>query len=735
MSAHGRPAARPAARSAARPAAPLTGAPQPSIDTAAGDAHTGWQQLQRGLDLALDDLGAGRADLRAALTLFDPQREPQGRLIAGAALVQFIGIADDDYSGFQDAIDAVTAALPALESIARADHRLIARAGALVAGWYQALDDPRLVAQAETVVRELGNDHIPPAVRCCAGLAALAYFDACFSLEGTLWVELAMRPLLDEAGVGTRLGEEWQHALVQALYQCAAPERAEAARAQASLHASLQAAAALPATRLKRLLVQAQLAIGEGHADAGSLALTQAEPLLHPRAPRQASWWHLLRSRLALMTGRHSDALTHARLALRLAGESRFPERWMGVTVMQEGQVQMASGAPAQAVPFFERAGRASVGSQADFCWCLAHFARALAHFETNADDDAGRSELAHGLALARRLHWLNFFRASPRVAAQVCALGLEHRIEIAFVHEVIAARSLDAVRPDLAAWPWPIRVLTLGRFQIEQGGVARAFGGKVARKPLELLQFTIASGGSDVSAATVMFALWRELEGDKAKSAFNVALHRLRKLLGKDDAITLELGRLSLNPKVVWVDCLAFEQLVDGVGSAAQARPAPQAAAHLRRAVALYGGAFLHETEDEPWQMVYRTRLASKFKRSVMQLAHSAAASGETPALRGLLERALELDPMAEDLARELMVLLHEGGEQAAALNVFEHCRAAIDAGLGARPAAATLALVARIRALRADPLSGVGVDHASGAGVSHARGVAAGHTGANPR
>ena len=596
----------------------------------------------------------------------------------------------------------MTAALPALESIARADHRLIARAGALVAGWYQALDDPRLVAQAETVVRELGNERIPPAVRCCAGLAALAYFDAGFSLEGTLWVELAMRPLLAEAGVGTRLGEEWQHALVQA-----------------------------------------QLAIGEGHADAGSQALTQAEPLLHPRAPRQASWWHLLRSRLALMTGRHSEALTHARLALRLAGESRFPERWMGVTVMQEGQVQMASGAPAQAVPFFERAGRAAVGSQADFCWCLAHFARALAQFEIAADDDAARSELAQGLALAQRLHWLNFFRASPRVAAQVCALGLEHRIEIAFVHEVIAARSLDAVRPDLAAWPWPIRVLTLGRFQIEQGGVALAFGGKVARKPLELLQFTIASGGSDVSAATVMFALWRELEGDKAKSAFNVALHRLRKLLGKDDATTLELGRLSLNPKVVWVDCLAFEQLVDGVGGAAQARPAPQAAAPLRRAVDLYGGAFLHETEDEPWQMVYRTRLASKFKRSVMQLAQCAAATGVTPALRGLLERALELDPMAEDLARELMALLHDGGEQAAALNVFEHCRAAIHAGLGARPAAATLALVTRIRGLRAERASGMGVDrargagasHARGVGINHARGVAAGHTGANPR
>ena len=374
----------------------------------------------------------------------------------------------------------------------------------------------------------------------------------------------------------------------------------------------------------------------------------------------------------------------------------------MGVTVMQEGQVQMAAGAFALATPFFERAGRAATGAQADFCWCLAHFARALAHFESGNDDAAACVELRKGLALACRMQWLGFFRPSPRVAAQLCAHALEHDIEPAFVRQVIAERRLDAVRADLSAWPWPIRVCTLGRFQIEHDGVALAFAGKVARKPLELLQFAIASGGSDVSTTTAMFALWRDLEGDKAKSAFNVALHRLRKLLGNDDAIQLELGRLSLNPKVVWVDCLAFEQLVDRSAGTSSPVLTPQTAADLRRAVALYRGHFLHETEDEPWQMVCRTRLASKFKRSVLQLGRHASAPADALALRAVFEQALELDPMAEDLARALMQWLAERGEQAAALNVFEHCQAAIARGLGARPAATTLALVEHIRAMR---------------------------------
>lgn len=664
---------------------------------AAQDAR---QLLQRGLALALDDVGSGRSELHAALALFEAQDDPhsrQGRLIAAAALVQFIGIADDHYGGFEHAVEVVNASQEALDAITDPDHRLLARSGTLVAGWFRALDDPLLAPLSEAITRELGNEAVSAPVRCCAGLTVLAYFVAHLALEKTLWVELAMRQPLASADVSLRLAEEWHQALDQALYECMGRDRAGVLRAQ---HAGA-AAGVVPVIELKRALVEAQIAIGEGRVEAGHEALARAEPQLDPRAPRPAFWWHFLHSRLDLIEGRHRQAITHARLALRLATECQFPERWMGLTIMQEGQVQMASGACLAAVPFFERAGRAASGSQADFCWCLAHFARALGLIDT-PDTALALNELKLGLALAQRLHWLNFFRASPTVAAQVCALGLEHQIEPAFVREVITARSLDAVRPDLSAWPWPIRVLTLGRFQIELGGERLAFAGKVAKKPLELLQFIIASGGTDVSAATVMFALWRELEGDKARSAFNVALHRLRKLLGNDDAVVLELGRVSLNPKLVWVDCLAFELLVDGAGGAATATLAPAAALGAQRAVLMYGGHFLHETEDEPWQMVCRSRLASKFKRTVTLLARVGVAGGDTRAVRSLLERALELDPLAEDIARELMRLLSDAGEQAAALNVFEHCRAAIAQGLNAQPASATLALVQRIRLMR---------------------------------
>ena len=674
-----------------RPTAAEEG-PQPSrgADEAA-------RVLRQGLILALDDVSQGRAQLADAVQRYQALGNAPGCAlalrVAAAAQLVFMGIADDDYAGFEDAV-AIVGAGPALtDEVVDVHQALLLRAGALVAGRFSDLDAAGLAGQCEALVAALGDSAIATPVRCCAGLVALDHHQMRMDLESVLWIELALRPLRTDPAVGLRLADELFHMLVQSLYQCGAAARAEAMRAERAS----TGLATLPAIALKLHLLDAQMALGAGKAEAGHAALARAEPLLHPAAPRPAGWWHLLRSRLDLLQGRHRQALTHARLALRLSSQSRLPERWMGVTVMQEGQVLMAEGAHERAWPFFERAGRATSGSQARFCWCLAHLARAL-HQLGRDEVQAGRIELAAGLALARELSWLHFFRAVPAVAAALCAHALELDVEAAFVREVIATRGLHAARQDLSNWPWPVRLRTLGGLRIELQGQPLAFKGKVARKPLDLLLFIIASGGNEVSTRNAAFALWPELDGDKAHAALNVALHRLRKLLGNERAVLLELGRLSVNPQLVWVDCLAFESLADSVAVTAGDALSPSARAAAERALGLYSGAFLQGSEDEAWQMVYRSRLASQCKRLVRLLALAAIASGRTGAARALLERGLELDPLAEDLARELMREQADSGETAAALAVFERCRAAI-AGLGVAPSPATLALFERIR------------------------------------
>ena len=635
----------------------------------------------------LKDPELDRSELSRRLSASLARNDATATLLDGSALILVCGVADERYDGFVDAVASVTANLAARAALREPAEQLLADAGELVARWFMSLEDPALPALAERVVLALDATDISADLRAAAAVAVLSYVNARVDPEKIWWVDLGMRRLLADPALAPRLEGECHAQLVFSYYTSSDIARGVALRRK-------REAAGKPVLELKLALLDARIAIGEGRIEAGRNALQRCESLLDSHSLMRAVDWHFLSSRLSMLDNRLGDALPHARLAVRLCMQANYPEQWMGSTVMQEGQVHTARGAPFEAVPFFERAGRASTGAQADYCWCLAHFASALGHADAG-QDDAARAEVAAGFAIASRLGWGGFFRATPRVAARLCALALEAGVDSEFVRTVIADRQLEAGQPHFATWPWAIRIRTLGRFEIDVDQARLVLRGKVAKKPLELLQFVIASGGADVATTNATFALWPDLDGDNAKSAFNVALHRLRKLLGSDTAMTLELGRLSLDARSVWVDCLAFESLADQASVPLTA----SAAASARRAMALYAGHFMAEDEQQAWLAVTRTRLASKFKRLARALAARAVEQGAALEARSLLERAIEVDPLAEDSSRDLMQLLAAEGEVGAALAVFERCRATLAQALGVPPSPATLRLATSLR------------------------------------
>lgn len=638
----------------------------------------------------LGEVDLDRTALRAAFNAALSQGDPRRCTVLAAALVLCIDTDGGHYAGFEEAVAALRLHRHARTSIDDPALRLVADGGDLMAGAFDELDDPALVPLAEDVVRGLADKSIPTAVRLFAAMGAASYFDARVDIEKVWWLELAVRDVLAEADAPPRLVAEWHRGLVVACYSCGQAARGEELRRR---HEAL-GAPPIDVVELKLLLLDAYTLLGEGRTEDGRATLARAEPLLRASMPYQAAMWHFLASRMAMLEQRLGDALKHSRLSNRLRQQGAYPDRWAGLILMQEGQVQMARGAYFDAVPFFEHAHRAGTGIQAEYCTCLANFARALGHAE-GGDATQALGFLVAALSFAREREWTGFFRVIPKVTARLCAWALEAGVEVEFARTVIADRRLEAEGIEVVAWPWPIRVRTLGRFDIEIDGKPLPMRGKVARKPLELLQFIIASGGSEVASGNAMFALWPDLDGDKAKSAFNVAVHRLRKLLGRDDAITLELGRLGLDTRVMWVDCMAFEALADQA-----VLPLTPATARLaQRAQSLYSGHFLHDDEEHAWLMVHRSRLASKFKRLVRALAVHAGASGDALAARNLLERAIELDPLAEDLVRTLMELLAAQGETAAALAVYDRCSAALHRLLDAAPSQSARQLAARLR------------------------------------
>ena len=137
---------------------------------------------------------------------------------------------------------------------------------------------------------------------------------------------------------------------------------------------------------------------------------------------------------------------------------------------------------------------------------------------------------------------------------------------------------------------------------------------GKAQRKPLEILKLLTAYPDG-VETCRVMDELWPDLEGDAARNALDIALHRLRKILRRD-AMRLINGILSLNKDIVWLDTEALDRI------GAQRPSSPELSAAREEILELYRGGLLGDQEVRGTLLVARDRLRNKFVGRVSQLA-----------------------------------------------------------------------------------------------------------------
>jgi DNA-binding SARP family transcriptional activator len=253
-----------------------------------------------------------------------------------------------------------------------------------------------------------------------------------------------------------------------------------------------------------------------------------------------------------------------------------------------------------------------------------------------------------------------------------------------AIVHTLHAPPLCIGTRPD------PIRIHTLGRFEVVVNGEILGYTRKAPRRVLDLLKALVALGADGVSCNVVATAMWPDSEGDTAYTAFEVTLHRLRKLLGRGDALQVARGMLRLNPAVAWVDALAFEQAVVRACGNRDAID-PEAA---QDALALYAGSFLHNEEDASWLLPARERLRSRYIRLASRLAQYFEGSAQPARATAIYAAALEAEPLAEELYRGLMACLAAQGRRAEAFNAYRRCRQMLSVVLGVAPSRETEAL-----------------------------------------
>ena len=280
---------------------------------------------------------------------------------------------------------------------------------------------------------------------------------------------------------------------------------------------------------------------------------------------------------------------------------------------------------------------------------------------------------------------------ALPRLLGEALRAG----IELDHVRALIRKLDVPPDAPDSDGWPWPIRVRTLGRLAVAIDDVELRPKGKAPRRPLDLLRFIVAAGGRDVPASSVLAALWPSGEGD-ALHAFESALHRLRKLLGRDDAVEYVDGLLTLDARRVWVDTWAFERLVERLDRGGAREPRHDTIDALLR---LYPGHFLAD-DDAPWASSARDRLRGKFLRALGLLGDLSEAAGDWEEAVRMYQRGIELEELSEEPYRRLIVAYRALGQHASALQVYRRCRHVFSVMQGGRPSPGLEALYRSIQA-----------------------------------
>lgn len=239
------------------------------------------------------------------------------------------------------------------------------------------------------------------------------------------------------------------------------------------------------------------------------------------------------------------------------------------------------------------------------------------------------------------------------------------------------------------------IEIYTLGRFSIKTGRSSQ-LAVRRKSKPLDLLKAIIANGGRQVSCEKIMNALWPHSEGDTARRNFDTTLHRLRKLLQNDEAITLSNGLLTLDSDHVWIDAWAFDRLAGQILKRAQQKnvDSNELIQNQRELLEYYRGPFLGQEFERPWSLGYRERLHQRMVRALNQLGNYWINQKRWDVAVACFEFGINTDPLLEGFYQKLMHLYLKLSRHADAANTYQRCRRALAFNLGVTPSPNTVAL-----------------------------------------
>lgn len=193
----------------------------------------------------------------------------------------------------------------------------------------------------------------------------------------------------------------------------------------------------------------------------------------------------------------------------------------------------------------------------------------------------------------------------------------------------------------------------------------------------------------------------WGEQPEDRARSCLSTALWRLKQALEPDGVphgayLISEPATVGFNcASDHWLDVAAFEDGVAPLRALRSGAGNNQDWARAEAAIAHYTGDLLEGFYDD-WALRERERLRLLYLESLSTLLRHYSETGTIDDALRCGQQILTLDPLREDVHREVIRLHMRRGHRALALDQYERCRSVLHDELGVPPMEETRRLCA---------------------------------------
>jgi DNA-binding SARP family transcriptional activator len=251
-------------------------------------------------------------------------------------------------------------------------------------------------------------------------------------------------------------------------------------------------------------------------------------------------------------------------------------------------------------------------------------------------------------------------------------------------VIELRPARRSSPARPGL-------RIFTLGGLLVE-GPDGPITGEWLEQRPGQLLRYLICERGKVAPPDAIAEAICPHTAPAGASNNVRYLIHTLRARLepgrpwrGEPSFVVSRRGGYALHPDRVWIDADALERGIDAGMAALAAGDRAGGREHLRRAVSLYDGSFLADEPYAEWALGERDRLDAITCDALRALARLHV--DDPSAAMVYLERLAAIEPLDDDVQRELISTWLRLGRKSRAVRHYHSFRMRLMREFGERP------------------------------------------------